>query len=199
MRKVSALLLAAGEGKRSAGIKPLLPWRGEDFLSSVYRALEESGEINEIAVVTGHRRDALSSTLLWLGARETVNLQFSKGMMTSIQTGITSLRPEWDGVLIALVDQPQLLSEDYSRLIQAFRTTNKKLVRPVCDGKPGNPAILHRSYLSEILREPPTDRGCQFLFQRHPEEVLEVPLADRCLTDFDTVQELRKYEDRTLR
>jgi molybdenum cofactor cytidylyltransferase len=151
--------------------------------------MRDSGVFREILVVTGHEAAAVQSELGRIGALWVFNPDFAKGMHASIRRGLVGLRSGWAGALIAAVDQPQLRPSDYSRIATGFQHAaepRQALVRPVFGGQPGNPAILGAGYVSEILAEPDTDRGCAYLFKRHPEAVLEVVMEDRgCLEDFD--------------
>jgi molybdenum cofactor cytidylyltransferase len=186
LRPVSAILLAAGKGTRAGGLKPLLLWNGESFLSKVFRSIKEANLFGEILVVTGFQSDRLQPELRTLGARAVFNPDFEKGMHRSIKVGLQTLRPGWSGALIALIDQPQLEAGDYAKIVRAFQNSTKSLVRPQFKGRPGTPAILGFVHLKEIENEPDSDHGCGYLFKRHPEEVLWVEMDDsKCTVDFD--------------
>jgi len=186
MKSVSAILLAAGKSSRAGRFKPLLPWNGERFISKVFRSMKEANVFREILVVTGFLSDLLLPELRTIGADAVFNPEFEKGMHRSIRLGLRSLRPGWSGALIAHVDQPQLESSDYARIVRAFQHSTKSLVRPCFKGRPGTPAILGFNYLEEIEAEPDADHGCAYLFERHPHDVLSVEMDNPgCTKDFD--------------
>ena len=193
-KKLSALLLAAGKSSRAREFKPLLNWSGETFLAKVFRSLKESHHFEEILVITGHRSSELEAPLHDIGASFSFNPHFETGMQSSIQHGLKSLTLPWDGVLIALVDQPHWEAQDYAQIADAYLNSALGLLRPAHQDRFGNPAVIASRYLPEILAEPATDRGCAYLFSRHPEDagVIEMP-DDRCLHDFDSEEDLKTY------
>lgn len=196
-RNVSAILLSAGLSKRAQSFKPLQIWPAGNpprtYLETVYGALVESGSFNEILVVTGHESARLEPLLDKMSALWVENAAYEFGMHGSIRVGLETLTPGWDGALIALVDQPHLRAQDYRGIVASFlcegnpaRAERKHLVRPKFRGTSGNPAIIGARYLSEIQNEPNQDRGCAYLFQRHPEAVIEHEMpTDAVLCDFD--------------
>jgi CTP:molybdopterin cytidylyltransferase MocA len=187
MRPVSALLLAAGKGSRAGKFKPLLQWKGESFLSKVFRSMKEADVFREILVVTGFQSDRLQAELRMIGTASVNNPEFEMGMHRSIKIGLGALRPGWSGALIAHVDQPQLEPDDYAKIVRAFENSTRSLVRPCFKGRPGTPAILGFEHLEEVQAEADADHGCGYLFLRHPDAVLFVEMDDsKCTVDFDT-------------
>jgi molybdenum cofactor cytidylyltransferase len=194
MKRVAALLLSAGKGERALGLKPFLQWNGESFVRKVFRSLEGSQAFHEIVVVTGHEPEKVELELEGFDATFAYNPGFGSGMLSSIKAGLTALSPGWDGAMVALVDQPHLDADDYKRLARAFANSQKLLLRPKYDGKFGNPAVIGAEFLDEILAEPDCDRGCSFLFSRHPDKVMTVEMnSDKCLVDFDSREQLDSY------
>jgi CTP:molybdopterin cytidylyltransferase MocA len=155
----------------------------------VHGALAGSGVFCEIVVVTGFSAELLKPELKRLKARSVYNPDFALGMHRSIRTGLSGLAPDWDAALIAMVDQPQLGAGDYRLIAEAYQNSSASLVRPWFRGEPGNPCILGRKHLPEILAEPDSDRGCAYLFKRHPDDVLNVEVGtDRYQIDFDVTR-----------
>ena len=148
-KKIAALVLAAGRSSRAKSFKPLLRWGLESFLEKVCRSLFETSRFEEILVVTGFQKESLEAALLKLSVNlvervsssiptssskkflisSVYNERYTTGMQSSIQCGLRHLSKEWDGVLIALVDQPQLDADDYSHLIQEFFVGERGLAR----------------------------------------------------------------------
>ena len=183
---VSALLLAAGKSTRAGFPKPLLHWKGESFVSKVFRSMKASASFRDILVVTGFENARTESELKAIGADFVYNPAFDTGMHSSIRLGLSVLAPGWQGALISHVDQPQLEPADYKTIVRAFQVTAKTLVRPVFKGQAGTPAILGIEHLPEINAEPDFDGGCAYLFTRHPGDVFHVEMENsRCLEDID--------------
>lgn len=189
MSTVAALLLAAGKSTRSKKFKPLADWQGETFLERTYHQLSDTKRFCEILVVTGFQSALLEESLGRLHARSVFNADFEQGMQGSIQIGMRSLKPGWLGVLICFVDQPQLESRHYLKILNSFDGSPRTLLRPGFQGRLGNPALIGAAYLEEILAESPSDRGCAYLFERYPQQctVLEMP-DELCLLDYDNVE-----------
>jgi molybdenum cofactor cytidylyltransferase len=193
-KKISAVILAAGKSSRAAGFKPLLKWGGEPLIEKTYRSLSETRSLGEIVIVTGFQSEELEQSLLRLGARSILNKKYESGMLSSIQHGLSALSLDWDAALIALVDQPQLEVEDYRFILETFSADPRNLGRPFFAGKAGNPAILGRKYLNEILSAPESDRGCASLFSKYPGDTISIEMCnDRCLHDFDREEDLIAY------
>jgi molybdenum cofactor cytidylyltransferase len=186
VKKIAALILAAGLGSRAKKFKPLAQWRESSYIATVYQALAQTRKLSEILVVSGYQNDLLEKPLKELGARSVYNPDYAMGMQSSIQMGLRSLTPGWESVMVALVDQPQLQTRHYVKLIDESECSDRDLFRPTYQGKSGNPSILGIQYLDEILREPISDRGCAYLFQRYPQNSLGIEMDDDlCLQDYD--------------
>lgn len=187
MKHVSAILLAAGKGSRIGTFKPLLLWHGESFISKILLSMRNAKTFREIIVVTGYQAVRLEGGLKIIHATTIFNPEYEKGIHSSIRAGLRALSPGWSGALVGHVDQPQLESRDFRKIVSAFQSSRKSLARPYFRGVPGNPAILGVGYLPEIEAEPDADHGCAYLFERHPEDVLCVEMDDgKCTQDFDT-------------
>lgn len=194
MKRISALLLSAGKSSNAGVPKPLMQWNEETFLSKVFRSLDDTKVLREIVIVTGYQMHALGQELKRIQGRFTVNPFYEQGQHSSIRWGLTKFQKEWDGVLIAMVDQPQLETADYMDLIKPFQVSNKTLCWPSFDGHCGNPMIVGREHFAEIMSEREQNQSCSYLFQRHPQEVLNVKMKSaRCLVDFDTPEALEIY------
>src|SRR4029453_7105051 len=99
-------------------------------------------------------------------------------MLSSIQTGIVEISPQSDAMLIALVDQPTVGPEIINRLIEAFEKGDKKIVLPTHDGRHGNPVVINRDYLDDILQlNDAADEGLRGFIAARRDECLEVPIG----------------------
>lgn len=199
MKRISALILCAGKGSRAGSLKPLMPWKDETFLAKVFRSLDETKLLREIVIVTGAQGHALGQELKRIQARFTANPFYEQGMNSSIRWGLTKFQKEWDGVMIALVDQPHLDMVDYLNIIEPYLNSEKTLCRPTFNNQFGNPCIIGREHFAEILNEKNPDQGYSRLFKAHPQEVLDIKMNNgRCLLDFDTQEALDSYIHRNM-
>ena len=186
MQRIAAVALAAGRSQRFClGPKLLHPQPGGSMLELAIRTLRESG-LQQIIFVTGHQFAEIEAVLNRERVKHVYNPDYARGMHTSIACGVQTLQEDIDGFFVFLCDQPQVNASTIRVLKEAaFRQKDKSLFVPVHAGQRGNPCLLHRRYIPEILNEPANDRGCHYLFARHEEEVAEVPCDAGVTADID--------------
>ncbi len=186
--KVSALLLCAGKSSRTSPDHKLM-FKIQD-LSVIKRTAHAiiGAQFFEVIAITGHEADMIRDELHGMPVHFVHNEKFEKGIHSSIKAGLTEISPEADFFAVCLADQPMLRSDDYNLLIDTVgENKKKKLFRPVYNGKFGNPAIISRDLILEILRHEDSDKGCSYLFEKHPDEVVAVEMPDHSsLVDVDT-------------
>jgi molybdenum cofactor cytidylyltransferase len=199
MKRVSALLLAAGRGKRAHGDKPMLPWGSDNFLTKTYKSLKGVPAFQEVLVVLGHQAFRWTPYLKMCNAHFSINPMFDHGMHSSIKWGLQHLKKDFDLALIALVDQPQLDTADYDYLVSMAVSSGKSLVRPTYTGQSGNPVLIGQKFLSQIEVQEESDSGCSYLFQQNPDEVALVEMPNsKCLIDFDSRESLEAYNEQLI-
>ena len=188
-----AVVLAAGAGSRM-GHRPkgALRVNGTPLIQRTLSALRDAG-IEDVVVVLGEHRDALWPLLQGLGVPSVFNPQaMSAGLASSQRLGLQHMRPEHPWVLMALADQPLLGAQDVRALMDAFgqRTGGIEALYPEVQGQPGNPVLLSRTAVDEVLRQAP-DFGCKDWRQAHRTRVMSWHTDQACyVTDLDTPQDL---------
>ena len=188
-----AVVLAAGAGSRM-GHRPkgALRINGRPLIERTLAALRGAG-IEDVVVVLGEHRDALWPLLQGLAVPSVFNPQaMSAGLTSSQRLGLQQMRPEHPWVLMALADQPLLAAPDVQALIDAFdqRPQGMQALYPEVKVQPGNPVLLSRCAVEEILRQPP-DFGCKDWRQAQRTRVMAWPTDRPCyVTDLDTPQDL---------
>ena len=188
-----AVVLAAGAGSRM-GHRPkgALRVNGTPLIQRTLTALREAG-IEDVVVVLGEHRNALWPLLQGLGVPSVFNPQaMSAGLASSQRLGLQHMRPEHPWVLMALADQPLLGAQDVRALMDAFgqRPGGIEALYPEVQGQPGNPVLLSRTAVEEIMRKPP-DFGCKDWRHAHRQRVMAWPTNQPCyVTDLDTPQDL---------
>lgn len=186
-----ALILAAGASRRFGSPKQLVRIDGRPMLHAVVsRAVEVAG--HSVSVVLGAHAAELAPLLSHSPAGIVINRDWEQGMSSSIRAGLARLPGTADGVMILLVDQPSVTTEDLRRLVGAWRRQPDYLVAAQYGTTTGAPAIFPRWSFRE-LGELRGDRGAGALLQRHADRVVRVPIAAAAL-DVDTPEDLLLIE-----
>jgi CTP:molybdopterin cytidylyltransferase MocA len=192
---ITALLLAAGQGSRmNHQAKALLKLGETTFVEHALQQLHGAG-LQELILVTGAQREAVWNAALQteLPVKEAHNPDYARGLLSSIQCGLRAASPLAAAVLITLVDLPFLMADDYHQACHVWQMAGPDtLLRSESAGKPGHPVIIPRRYFMEILEQPVSDKGCSFLFQRHPELVRYHEL-ERGHIDIDTIEDYHAH------
>ena len=151
---ISAIVPAAGLSSRMGGAlpKPLLPWGASTVIGTVVSTLLAAG-VEEVIVVTGHRREAVEAALAGHGVRCVHNPAYASGeMLSSIQAGLAAASLASTGALLALADQPQMQLTVVQQVLQAFEDSDgRALVIPSHAMRRGHPILLPRGLWDEVL------------------------------------------------
>lgn len=158
---IAGIILAAGESSRMGTPKALLDYRGETFVGRLVRVLGANSQ--PVLVVLGYHADVIRKKVP-ADAHVVVNLDPSRGQLSSLQTGLAALPAEADGFAFIPVDSPAVESDTVAKLIQAFdrRDPSTLFVIPRQSGRRGHPVVAARSIAAEFLALPPTPRRAKW-------------------------------------
>jgi molybdenum cofactor cytidylyltransferase len=185
--------------------KLLLNFREKPLIVHAVDTLLAS-DIDEVIVVLGHEtermRDQLERSIGLANkaapekpVRLVQNLDFQKGLSTSVRTGVEAVSRQANGIMIYLADQPLLEPEDVNRIVAGFaaaKEVNKSIVVPFFRGERGNPVILDASLRDSILGIV-GDVGCKGVIKRYPEKVYAIEMEnDHVVRDVDNVQAYKR-------
>ena len=180
-----AILLAAGESKRMGTAKQLLPFGRSTVIETVLQNILASAA-DRTLVVLGAARERIEPLIKDRPVSVTVNPDYRRGMLSSVQWGIRFLPADARAALICLGDQPWISPETIDRVIQAYRTSGRGLVHPIHGEAGGHPLLIDLKYRQEIGALNP-EVGLKELLSRHPEDVSRVENPDEgVLRDMDT-------------
>ncbi|MDF2840738.1 MAG: mobA 1, partial [Clostridia bacterium] len=90
-QKIAAIVLAAGYSSRMGELKPLLPLGDKTVIEKVIDAFRKAG-IDDVRVVVGYEAQRLMPLLEKRKVQIIQNIEFEKGMFSSVQAGIKSLQ-----------------------------------------------------------------------------------------------------------
>jgi molybdenum cofactor cytidylyltransferase len=192
-RRISAVILAAGESKRMGRPKMLLPWGKTTILGQVVATFAEAG-VEDICVVTGGARMETEALVQALSqdfpVRSVYNDLYAQGeMLSSIQVGLSSLTLGIDAALIGLGDQPQVEVDTVVRLCSLFDKSGAPLVIPSFENRRGHPWLAAKPLWRGLQTLPRGSTPRQFL-EAHQLDIIYLPIEDdSILRDIDTPEE----------
>ena len=175
--RLAILILAAGEGSRLGGYpKALLKKDGGTLLKRFIHSIQAFDPI-ETLVVTGFYSDeveaemqsiqkGIQSPTTWIR-----NSNPDAGHSSSVRVGLESLQSDYDVLLIALCDQPNIGGQEIGLLLEQFnqRTANQEIVLPMVSGQRGNPVLFSKEVIKRVLAIP--GMVCRPYMDQHPELV----------------------------
>jgi molybdenum cofactor cytidylyltransferase len=133
--KITALILAAGQGKRIGMPKWKLEFNEKSFLEIINEKLIAS-DINNIFCVYRDKSKPSISTLNYI-----LNKTPEFGMFSSIYYGTKNIN-DTRGILIWPVDHPFIKLETLTELIHAFMLNPNSIAKPLYYDRGGHPIIL---------------------------------------------------------
>jgi CTP:molybdopterin cytidylyltransferase MocA len=189
--EIGGVILAAGEGKRIGQTKALIKTDGVTFLERVTVCLNAVG-CKPVLVVGGSDHVAINSEADRLGIGFVYNSRWEDGQFSSLKIGLTKLKLDVCGAVIALVDHPFVTEQAYLDLIGAFRQFPQRIVMPVHNHHRGHPIIIPRAIIREVI-EAADDLTLKDIISNHE----NMTVMHRCddpgvLQDIDTMDDLMK-------
>lgn len=193
VRRVTAVILAAGSAARMGRTKQLLPWGETTVLGQVIRTARETA-VHQMLVVSGHEAAAVEAIALAEGTAVVHNPHYAVGeMLSSLQTAVRALPDNVGAVLVLLADQPLVTSEVIDLLVDAYERQPYGLIAPAYEGQRGNPVLIDRRYFAELLALP-EGAAPRHLLRRHPDDVLLLPVdSPGVLIDLDDPQSYERW------
>jgi molybdenum cofactor cytidylyltransferase/nicotine blue oxidoreductase len=197
--RLAVLLLAAGEGSRLGGLpKALIKKEGQTLLRRFSETIQGLS-VHEFLVVTGFHANVIEDELAKL--RTEINLNYTLvhnaqahlGQTSSVRLGIESLTSDYDVLLIALCDQPEIDLEALLVLIHQFecREAGREILLPMVGEQRGNPVLFSKKVIEKILAIPAM--ACRPFMDRHP-ELVQAFITDHqaYILDVDTEDDIQK-------
>jgi len=191
MRKVAAVILAAGQSTRFGagpeGTKLAAGLDGKPLICHVADAALVS-RAHPVCLVTGHAEEKILSLLAGMDLFSVHNGAYAEGLSSSLKAGIAALPPDVRGAVILLADMPLVTPEIIDQLIACFEAApaEAEAVVPVREGRHGNPVLIGRGLFPEIAKLS-GDRGAGGLLKQAGRAILECSIDDAAIEiDVDT-------------
>ncbi len=188
MKRLSALLLAAGGSRRLGRPKQLLVWQGETLVRRAAQTALAAG-VDELIAVLGAHQEEVAAALAGLDLRTTLNADWRDGLGSSIACGMGA--SSGDAVLVLLADQPGVDAALLRRLIEGARSGHQRIACAYGGGI-GVPALFSDRADLDVLRSASGDRGARELLHSAPESVLAIPAPEASL-DIDDEQDWARW------
>ncbi len=189
---VGGIVLAAGRSSRMPGSQKLL--LDIDGVPMVRRVLEAASEGGCHQTVVVYAEDDVRRAID--GRAELVfNARASTGMASSLQVGLKALRPEIEGAMVLLGDQPLVGSRTVATLLRAWRREGSRPAVAVSQVSEDNggwtpPVVLSRELWPQLLALT-GDAGARQVLQGRP-ELLDIVSAPGRSDDIDTPDDYAK-------
>ncbi|HEY7504026.1 MAG TPA: nucleotidyltransferase family protein [Gemmatimonadales bacterium] len=193
------MVLAAGDSSRLGCPKQLAPHEGLPLVARAARAALEAGAA-PVVVVLGAHAEAARATLSDLPVIPLVNPEWSRGMGTSIATGVQAIlghAPPVDGVLVMLVDQPLVNGTAVRRLLDTWTSSAARsrdglatIAAAAYTGTIGVPAVFGRGHF-DALCSLPAEAGAARLLRQADVQADRVVMPEAAL-DVDTPNDLER-------
>jgi 4-nitrophenyl phosphatase len=185
---VAAIVLAAGESRRFGQPKQLLPVGDKTMIQHVVDIALDS-PLDQVIVVLGCRAAQIRASIADRPVQVVVNERWKSGLSSSVQAGLSAVRPQVGAALFVLADQPGVTSEVVAKLVERYRETRAPIVVPTHRGRRGNPVLFDRSLFAELM-EVTGDQGGRQVIAEHRDELEEVEVGTGAiLMDIDTADD----------
>ena len=189
--KIKKILLAAGKSKRFGNKNKLSEIiNDKPIINHIFDTLFEIFDPAELIVIVGHEHKIIKNLIFNKDIKILENIDYKKGIGTSIALGVNYLETDIDGVMIIPADMPYLNSKDLINLEKKFIELNcEKVVMPEHNYRIGNPVILPRNYF-KTLKSLKDDFGARSLIRK--KDIITVKTGFGTIFDIDTREELNK-------
>jgi molybdenum cofactor cytidylyltransferase len=182
LRRLEAIVLAAGAGSRFGGGKLLATWRGGVLLDGALAAALAS-PVRSATVVWGADpgvADAAKAFAERTGALSRLRLVHAKrhadGLSASLAAGVAHLPPDADGAYVFLGDMPRIPPGLTEAMAEAL-TRGAPAVAPKFGGQRGHPVLFGQTLLPRLLNLS-GDRGAGQLLRELGDAVSVVEAPD---------------------
>jgi len=190
-RQIAAIIPAAGCSSRAGFFKPLLPIDSFLLIERSIDTFRQSG-IADIRVVVGHKADLLIPVLARLGVRTVMNPNYDRGMYSSIQAGVGSLKNDIEAFFLLPADYGFVSPETIRDMLRANEGSSFEVIYPVYREERGHPPLISAKLRDIILAAKP-EGGLKGLLQREARNSVELQVDDEgILIDLDSEEDYRR-------
>tara|TARA_B100001109_G_C18616717_1_gene359501 strand:- start:48 stop:647 length:600 start_codon:yes stop_codon:yes gene_type:complete len=194
---ISAIILAAGEGKRIGSTKALLNWGNENLINYQINSLSHKS-ISEKIVVVGSESENVKKAILRDEIKIAENNDYLSGKTSSIKKGISYIGNDQNDILLMAVDQPR--TEDLINKVVDFHITNpldKKISMPYKEGHGGHPIIFSNLFLDDLSKIKEESFGIREIIKNNSESIIRFKTTDFSSNiDINTSEDYKLFHNR---
>ncbi|MBP1749380.1 MAG: putative MobA-like protein [Deltaproteobacteria bacterium] len=194
MTEICSVILAAGSSRRLGFNKLTLKIDSEAVIRRSVVPFIEAG-FDNIIVVAGPHMSLIAQELDGLAVTVVHNEDHRSGMSSSIKAALPWIS-EAKAVFFHLGDKPFIEKKLLADMLEAYRTTKKDIVIPVCKGQKGHPVLMSVAPFIEEMRGLHGDKGLREVIEKHKEDVLFIETDEDALFDIDTADDIRSLTQR---
>ena len=194
---ISAIILAAGEGKRIGTTKALLNWGNENLINYQINSLSHKS-ITEKIVVVGSESEKVKKAILRNEIKIAENNDYLSGKTSSIKKGISYIGNDKNDILLIAVDQPR--TEDLINKVVNFHIANpldKKISMPYKEGHGGHPIIFSNLFLDDLSKIKEESFGIREIIKNNSESIIRFKTTDISSNiDINTSEDYELFHNR---
>jgi len=194
---ISAIILAAGEGKRIGTTKALLNWGNENLINYQINSLSHKS-ITEKIVVVGSESEKVKKAILRNEIKIAENNDYLSGKTSSIKKGISYIGNDQNDILLIAVDQPR--TEDLINKVVNFHIANpldKKISMPYKEGHGGHPIIFSNFFLDDLSKIKEESFGIREIIKNNSESIIRYKTTDVSSNiDINTSEDYELFHNR---
>ena len=194
---ISAIILAAGEGKRIGSTKALLNWGNENLINYQINSLSHES-ITEKIVVVGSESEKVKKSISKNEIKIAENNNYLSGKTSSIKKGISYIGNDQNDILLMAVDQPR--TEDLINKVVDFHITNpldKKISMPYKEGHGGHPIIFSNLFIDDLSKIKEESFGIRDIIKNNSESIIRFKTSDISSNiDINTSEDYELFHNR---
>jgi molybdenum cofactor cytidylyltransferase len=194
-KKISLVVLAAGESSRMGTPKQLLKLHGKSLLELV---LDQTTPLKDCVkvVVLGSRAEQIKPIVGLYGDHVSVtNTQWKNGMGSSIKAGLSFILQNFqkmDAVIFLTCDQPGITTQHLENLIGKYQDHGPFIVSTGYNSTEGVPALFDHALFQEVMKIDDAEGARKIIASCSQSDKLMVDFPDASV-DLDTKADVEHY------
>jgi molybdenum cofactor cytidylyltransferase len=189
-KKLSILILAAGNSSRLGSPKQLIEFEGKTLIERITETALSISE--EILIVLGGNLDMILPKLERFedNISTIFNPHWQEGMGTSIRIGVEKLTNKSDLILILLSDQPFISKVLLQNMLQTYASSQNPITSCVYNNTLGVPILFDKSIFPELLKLS-GDKGAKSFLHLYENRISIIDFPEGVI-DIDIIEDIEK-------